>query len=110
MATATGALGVVILRILLSRVGERHDKDVDADIISDLQDSAAPVPRVIRQNERPRDARGLVAHILQVGDGGAASNTPRRNGSRAEPSCGTMICLPSVASLKALSPNGQVRP
>jgi hypothetical protein len=85
----------------LDGVGERRDKGLDADIIS-LQDAAAPIPLVIRQNGRAHDARGMVMRILQVGDGGAAKNIPRRNVSRPEPSYRTMIYLPS--SLKAGSP------
>ncbi|MBR1170174.1 hypothetical protein [Bradyrhizobium liaoningense] len=93
MATALSALGVVFLGSLFSTALGRRDKGLDADIIS-LQDAAAPIPLVVRQNGRAHDARGMVMRILQVGDG-AAKNIPRRNVSRPEPSYRSMIYLPA---------------
>lgn len=107
MATAPSALGVVFLGSLFSTALERRGKGLDADIIS-LQDAAAPIPLVIRQNGRAHDARGMVMCILQVGDGGAAKNIPRRNVSRPEPSYRTMIYLPSSRVLSVPDSEGPI--
>jgi hypothetical protein len=50
---------------------KRHDEDLIAEIVADVQDPVAPVFGALRHDERAHDASGLITHISQIADGGA---------------------------------------
>jgi hypothetical protein len=86
----------------LDVLGSATTNGLEADIISDLHGSAAPIPWVIRQMGQPHDANGMVTRILLKSTMAAPRQIPL---NVIEVELSQRDCLPSVALSRLLAPN-----